>query len=111
MQRAMRCEVTIKRRPPATSNGVQGVPEVHISSLKTTPVDPFASDRMLEIREAYKIEFPYNVYACYCEATNDIRSGDILVYNGIEYVVCGVAAWDDGDETLYELVLKDTVTT
>ena len=58
MKRMMRYTVSTKRRPAASSDGKQGVPVVHLASLKTTPIDPLNTDEFHNLILRYNIQEP-----------------------------------------------------
>ena len=109
MKRMMRYTVSTKRRPAADANGKQGVPVTHLASLKTTPIDPLNTDEFHNLILRYNIQEPYRLFGCYCETTEDVAIGDIIVWNGREFLLKGCGIWDDGAETLYEMVLSEMV--
>lgn len=109
MKRMMRYTVSTKRRPAPTADGKQGVPVTYLTSLKITPIDPLNTDEFHNLILRYKIEEPYRMYGAYCETTQDVQIGDIIVWNGREFLLKGCGVWDDVDETLYEMILTEMV--
>lgn len=107
MRRAMTYTVSTKRRPVPDSNGKQGVPVTYLTALKTTPIDPLNTDEFHNLILRYNLEEPYRIFGSYCETTQDVQSGDIIVWNGREFVVRGLGVWDSGLETMYEMILVE----
>lgn len=109
MKRMMSHTVSTKRRPPVSSNGKQGAPVTHLTSLKVTPIDPLNTDEFHNIVIRYKIENPQRLYACFSESTQDVRIGDVIVYGDREFNLKGCGDWYDGAEHLYEMILEELV--
>ena len=109
MKRMMRYTVSTKRRPAADANGKQAAPVTHLTSLKTTPIDPLNTDEFHNLILRYNIQEPYRLFGCYCETTQDVAIGDVIVWNGREFLIKGCGIWNDGTETLYEIILTEMV--
>lgn len=107
MKRMMRYTVSTKRRPAADSTGKQAAPVLHLASLKVTPIDPLNTDEFHNLILRYNIQEPYKLFGCYCETSEDVAIGDVIVWNDREFLLKGCGVWNDGPETLYEMVLTE----
>ncbi len=78
------------KRNPAAVNGVVGAAVTNLSSLTLAytpyPVSP-------ETAEKYKLQSPRKVWSGGAFGTPDVLEGDLLTWNGIDYVIRAVAKW------------------
>lgn len=107
MKRMMRYTVTVLRRPDPDDEGKQAMPEVHLHTLRTTPIDPLNTDEFHNLIIRYKIPEPYRIFGCYAETTADVQVGDVLCWKGREFLLRGLGTWNTGDEDLYEMILTE----
>jgi len=109
MLRMMTETVSTKRRPAVSSDGKQSAPVAYLSSLKVTPIDPLNTDEFHNIIIRYKIESPQRLYGCFCQSTEDVRIGDVIVYGSREFTLKGCGDWSYYGERFYEMILEEMV--
>lgn len=109
MKRMMSFTVSTKRRPLPDTSGKQAAPTTYLAKLKTTPIDPLSIDEFHNIRERFGIDGPSIMYGAYTQTTQDVRVGDIIVSEGIDYVIKGLGRWRGSPEDVYEMVLVEHV--
>lgn len=92
------------RIPPLDANGRREWPSVHLTSLKCTPPDPVDE----EIRMEVELSKPFQALQTFLAGDLDIREKDVLVVDGVEYVVraAGLWRWDSQTKTV-RLIVED----
>jgi hypothetical protein len=109
MKRMMSVTVSTKRRPSVSSDGKQSAPTTFLTSLKVTPIDPLNTDEFHNIIIRYKIENPHRLYGCYCASNEDVRIGDVIVWDNREFNLKGCGDWIINGSHLYEMILEELV--
>ena len=64
------------------------------------PVDP-------EMRKRLDLNTPHTIYETYLHGELDIKNGDRLVVDSVEYPIRSVAPWPWGDDKFLHLILED----
>lgn len=90
------------KRPPATSGGKVAAPATNIASLKCTPLDPVDT----ELRERFGLDISITVKQSFADGVLDIRSGDILVVNSVEYPIKALGEWEWRGSTYHHMILE-----
>lgn len=90
------------KRPPATSGGKVAVPATNLSSLSCTPLDPVDT----ELRERFGLDTSITVKQSFADGGLDIKAGDILVVNSIEYPIKALGEWEWRGSTYYHMILE-----
>lgn len=98
LQRATK-SATIKRA--SVASGKRQSPTTHLSGLKCTNLWPADSGRLGQLVEVGLIESLVNVFETIMVGNHDIRPGDILVVDTVEYVIRGAAQWEYPRSTDY----------
>lgn len=89
------------KRPPAISGGKRGAAVTHISTLKITPLDPVDGDTVRRLNLATTVE----VLQTFCESGYDIKDGDVLVVDSVEYPIRAVSDWAFINSTYLHLIV------
>lgn len=97
--------VDTKRLPPLVG-GKRGEPELHLTAVQCTPLDPVSEQTINRLR----LQTPHTVRECYMEGTVDVIKGDVLVLDGRDYPVREVESrrWP-GDNTHYLHVVVEAL--
>jgi hypothetical protein len=92
-----------KRAPAADAHLHVGAPAAYLNGLRCTPLDPNTPDSM---RESVT-DVPFRALYTLVDGTHDIREGDRLVVDSIEYPIHQVQRfdWRGGEYRL--LMLED----
>jgi hypothetical protein len=93
--------VSTKRLPPLVG-GKRGEPELHLTGLACTPLDPVTESTINRLQ----LRTPYTMRECYME-TGDVAKGDLLVLDDRDYPIQAVEArrWPaDGSRYLHLVV-------
>jgi len=87
------------------STGLRSAATTSIASLKCTPLDPVDP----ETKQRLGLDTPHTLLQCYVDAGLDIRAGDILVVDSVEYPikVCGTWTWRLTGSNFKALVVED----
>lgn len=100
-------ETYLTKRPAKTAAvGKRGSLATFLTNVKGTPLDP-VSDQDTRI---FRIELgaPTNLLKTYVDNEHDIRPGDYLRCDGVDYPVKGVAPWKEQDAlTAYKIVVVE----
>ncbi len=95
----------VKRLAPMDSTGKRQEAALHLESLKCMPLDPVDE----EIRREAELSKPFQALQTFLEGDFDIREKDILVVDGVDYVVRAAGAWRwDGLTKVIRLIVEDT---
>lgn len=97
---------SIKRLGPVPATGKRGEATTYLSGLRCTPLDPVDES----IREVVTLAKPYQARQLFIEGNLQLVETDVLVYDGVDYVIRAVGLWDwpmgDGVRTTH-LVVED----
>lgn len=93
-----------KRAPAASVSGHVGEAVLYLSALRCTPLDQTVPD---SLREAV-INAPYAPLVTCIDGDYDIREGDVLVVDGVDYAIRVVRRFDWRDSEYRLLVVEDT---
>ena len=105
MKRMMSITVSTKRRPAPDVNGKQQAPQAYLTALKMTPIDPLNTDEFHNVIERYGIKAPTQLRGAFSQTDQDLAVGDIIVYDGKEYVIKGLGPWVGDPEATYEIIM------
>ena len=86
-QRMADLEVSTKRA--TMTGGKRGEAVLHLSALRAVPLQPASPELVLRLQ----LQTPHQVLEMYIVGHHDIQTGDLLVVEGREYPIRGVAAW------------------
>jgi hypothetical protein len=75
----------------------------NLTNLKCLPLMPVDA----EMRKRLDLNTPHVVYDTYLHGVTDIKRGDHLVINSVEYPIRSVAPWPWPPETFIHLVVED----
>ncbi len=89
-----------KRNPAST--GVVSAPTTNLAAVLGTSMMPTTP----EILERYEIQSPRKTYVIYFEGAPDIKHGDFVVLNNINYPVRGLGPWPT-DNAFYEVIVEE----
>ncbi len=84
------------KRPPAIgSDGRRGLPTARLGLVKCWPLDPAEQQRVRDLaaRLGMALDAPLDVLQTMTDGNQDIKEGDILVVNSIEYPIRNVDDW------------------
>lgn len=81
---------SVLRSPGKDGEGKVGKPIVHIAELKCIPLVPLAD---AEIVNQLNLQTPQGVSQTYVQDGPDIKEGDILVINTVQYQIRAVEDW------------------
>lgn len=90
------------QRAPAADAGLHvGAPATYLTGLRCMPLDPNTPDSMREVAT----DVPYRALYTLVDGPHDIREGDRLVVDGIEYPILTVQRfdWRSGEYRLLRL--------
>jgi hypothetical protein len=93
-----------KRAPAATATGHVGEAALKLIGLRCTPLDQTIPD---SLREAV-INAPYAPLVTAVHGRHDIREGDILVVDGVDYPIRVMRRFDWNNSEYRVLVVEDT---
>lgn len=98
-----RAEVSAGRRTGAVE---------YLTDLKCSPLDPADPARRGELRGEHKVDAFKSILETFVKGTPDIKRGDILIVNNVDYPVSGAAVWyENGPQKAYVyLLIEDTRT-
>lgn len=81
-----------------------GDPEVYLTGLRCTPLDPIADSVLDEIT----LQTPYRAVQTYVQGDSlDIKKGDVLVVSNVDYPIRFVSPWEWRKTKFVRLVLED----
>jgi hypothetical protein len=83
-----------RRNPPAVAGKI-AAPVLHLSGVRILRPMPVSA----QIAEFYRLQSPRETFVTYTEET-DVREGDVLVAQGVEYRVTAVGEWDGSLEVI-----------
>lgn len=72
-------------------SGRRGESALYLSDLRCTPLDPVDP----ETRARLVLDTPHELRVTYVVGTHDIKKGDVLVVDRLEYPIAVVADWSD----------------
>ena len=75
----------------------------YLYDLKCMPLAPLDA----ETRKRLDLNTPHMVFETFVEGSYDIRKGDILVIDSVEYPIRSAAPWPMFSETRFHLVVED----
>lgn len=90
------------KRNPGVIGKQQGEPVTYIASLACTPLDPVDP----EVRQTLGLGTPHLVLETFCDGSLDIREGDTLVVDGVDYPVRAAEVWAWGDSQYLHLIIE-----
>lgn len=76
----------------------------HLSNLKCTPLFPVSAETQTRL----DIQSPYKTFETFLQDNPDIKNGDLLVINTVEYEIKSAAPWAFAGDTRMHLVVEDT---
>lgn len=77
------------KRPPAITSGKRGEPVEWVTELPCTRLTPVSA----ETQKRLALETPTNIYETFCDASFDVKAGDVLVVDETDYDVRSAAEW------------------
>ena len=83
--------VSTKRAPVV--DGRSGLPVLHLTGLRATPLVPANADRVGALMQRLKLETSHVLLETFVVGVHDIQHGDMLLVDGAEYVIRDVATW------------------
>jgi len=94
---------TVKRA--VVTGAKRGAPTVHLEGLPCTQLVPVSSDTMLRLG----LSTPHAVWSLFIVGRHDIRSGDWLALDGLEYTIQGVQTWEfpKGQGTYMQVTVEE----
>ena len=83
------------------ASGKRQNPTAHLTGLACTNLWPADISRLGQLVEAGLLESLVNIYETILVGNHDIKPGDLLVVDSVEYVIRGAAQWDYPTGTSY----------
>ena len=77
------------KRPPAIAGGKRGEPETFITDLPCAPLTPASA----ETRQRLALNTPIDLLQTFCDASFDVKAGDVLTVDEVDYAVRNVAEY------------------
>lgn len=98
---------SIKRN--ITTVGITAAPTTHIASLAITPIWPIA--RMDQVQAFAELASARELKECFhvplTAVLPDVKEGDLLTWNSIEYPVLGVQEWTDREVPCLQIIVQE----
>lgn len=94
---------TVSTKRATFTGGLESTPATHISEMDCTPLAPL--DPL--IRHQMSFNTPHEVLQVFTDGDHDIREGDFLVVDSVDYKVLGVGDWEFGDICFKQIYLED----
>lgn len=91
------------KRFPSISSGKVGAAVVYLTGLLCTPLDPVDP----EVRHRLTIDTPNELLQCFVRGAPDIKEGDYLVVDGVDYPIRAVADWRWKTDTFRHLYVEE----
>jgi hypothetical protein len=84
-----------KRPPVIGSDGKRGLPAARLGLVKCWPLDPAEQQRVRDLaaRLGMALDAPLDILQTMTDDNQDIKEGDILVVNSVEYPIRSVDDW------------------
>lgn len=98
--------VTASTKRAAIASGKRGTPTTHLEYLAITPLDPVEP----ELQNRLHLDTPHELLQCFAPGDSDVKEGDVLVVDDVEYPVRRAAYWASGTRSGGEfthLVVED----
>lgn len=95
--------VSASTKRAAIVSGKRGTPSVNVAALDCLPLDPVSP----ELRQTMELETPHELLQTFVEGDYDIKEGDLLVVDAVEYPIKSCAEWTWRDTTQFHLILED----
>ncbi len=90
LRRLMVVQASTKRYPPVdVATRTRGAAVTNLSSLMVCPLDPVGS----EVQRYETLDLPVNTFQTFTQRC-DVIAGDVLVVDGVDYMVHAVSDWD-----------------
>jgi hypothetical protein len=77
------------KRPPAIASGRRGAPVENVADMPCTPLWPLDSETRLRVQ----LDTPHELRQTFAPGDYDVREGDVLVVDEVEYPIRSVADW------------------
>lgn len=102
MRRMTTVEASTKRLP-VVSGGKRGAAVTHLAKLQITPLEPVDA----ELRQRVDpLKAAHELHQAFADGAPDVRQGDILVVDSVEYPIRAAAAWS-GRRPCVHLVVEE----
>jgi hypothetical protein len=95
---------TTKRAPAATAGKHVGAAVAYLTGLRCTPLDQVVPDSMREM----VVNAPYVPLVTAVHGVYDIREGDVLVVDGVEYAIRVARRFDWKSSEYRVLIVEET---
>jgi hypothetical protein len=94
----------IKRLAPIGADGKREAASLRVSGVKCLPLDPVSE----EIRQEIELSKPFQAKQTFIDSDVDVREKDIVVVDGVDYVVRAVGEWrwDNATDTT-RIIVED----
>jgi hypothetical protein len=103
------CTETASIKRNSTVAGITAAPTTHIASLAITPIWPIA--RMDQVQAFLELASARELKECFhvAETTTlpDVKEGDLLTLNAVEYPILHVMEWTDRDVPCLQIILQE----
>ncbi|MBN1430446.1 MAG: hypothetical protein JXB07_18900 [Anaerolineae bacterium] len=97
---------SVKRLSPIGIDGKRTEATMHLTGLPCFPLDPVSE----EIRQELELSKPFQALQTFLDGDLDIREKDILVVDGVDYVVRAAGSWRwDSTHDVLRLIVEDTM--
>jgi hypothetical protein len=93
MSLASRCVNTVSTKRAVVASGKRQNPTANLTGLKCTNLYPADSGRAGALVAQGVLQSIVNAYETILLGNHDIRPGDLLVVESVEYVIHGAAPW------------------
>lgn len=97
------------KRPPPMSGGKRSAPVAHLSDIACSPLDPADSEtaRDLAFRLRRETNAPIDILQTFVDASLDIREGDVLVVDSVEYAIRRANKWTWRGSAYLHLLIEE----
>nr|ASV43905.1 hypothetical protein [Hot spring virus BHS1] len=82
--------------------GVGAAPTTILTGLACTPLDPVSAETQTRL----KLDSPYELRQCSFQSGHDIRKGDLISLDGVDYPVRAVEDYDWRGGTYLRVVVE-----